>query len=108
MREEIVSKTIGFLVATDTKTWTKYTDAFERQLKKCGWTITSNPTKEKDVSIDYQPADGNSTNFSTIANQFVKDKVNIIVTSGTAPAIACRDATTAAGKPAIPVVFAAV
>src|ERR1041385_4519381 len=108
MREEMMSKNIGFLVATDAKIWKKYTDAFEKKLKKCGWTITANPTGDKDVSIDYHPADGDTNKFAAIAKQFVKDQVDIIVTSGTAPAIACKDATTAGGTPTIPVVFASV
>ena len=104
-----MSKKVGFLVATDGKIWKKYIEAFEKQLKeKCGWTITNNPSGDKDVFIDYQPANGDSTKFSDIANQFVKDQVDIIVTSGTAPAIACQVATTAGGKPTIPVVFASV
>jgi ABC-type uncharacterized transport system substrate-binding protein len=103
-----MSKKVGFLVATDGKIWKKYTDAFEKQLENCDWKITNKPSGDRDVFIDYQSANGDSKNFSTIAKQFVKDKVDIIVTSGTAPAIACKEATTASGKPTIPVVFASV
>ena len=98
--------TIGFLVATDDKIWKKYIDAFENQLKKLGWKKVSSPTTDpKDVYIVYKSAKGDSREYKKIAEKFVTDRVDIIVTSGTAPALACKEAT-AGGMPAIPVVFA--
>jgi putative ABC transport system substrate-binding protein len=98
-------KTIGFLVATTSVIWKKYKTAFENQLTSLHWTINT------DVKIDYQEAGGLQAKYDSLAAQFVTNQVDVIVTSGTAPALACKKATNAAvsaGQQPIPVVFASV
>jgi ABC-type uncharacterized transport system substrate-binding protein len=56
--------------------------------------------------VESKADDSNST-YSKIAGDFVTAKKNVIVTSGTLPAIACKEATKT-GNPPIPVVYAAV
>jgi putative ABC transport system substrate-binding protein len=99
---------VGFLVATDQTIWKKYIKAFEDQLKTLNWkVVTTAPAAANEIRITYVDANGDASKYSSIASKFVKDKVNIIVTSGTAPAVACRDETKG-GSPPIPVVFASV
>jgi ABC-type uncharacterized transport system substrate-binding protein len=97
---------IGFLVTTDQTIWKKYIAAFEKQLKALKWkVVTTKPAAADEVRITYVDANGDDTQFSPIAKQFIKAGVDIIVTSGTAAAVTCRDETIG-GKPPIPVVFA--
>jgi putative tryptophan/tyrosine transport system substrate-binding protein len=104
-----MSKKIGFLVAATPDAWKPYTDAFEKELETKGWTI-GNGTGARDVSIDYEPKDssgavvgaaGNPASFAKVAEKFVADKVDVIVTAGTEATKACKSKT-----PSIPIVFA--
>jgi len=52
------------------------------------------------VAIEYRWAEGRSERFAEIAAEFVRLKVDVIVTAGTAPALAAKQATSA-----IPIVF---
>jgi ABC-type uncharacterized transport system substrate-binding protein len=103
-----MNKTIGFLVAADPDDWQKYTDAFEDGLRDKGWKILPD-TGAKEVSIDYEPkvgALGNPNTYATVANQFVTNAVDVIVTAGELAADACQTATKA-NKPPKPVVVVA-
>jgi putative ABC transport system substrate-binding protein len=99
-----MSKRIGFLVAATPSVWHGYKKAFEDGLEAKGWTI-GNGTGAKDVFIDYQPPDGAAgkpDTYASVANQFVRtNPVDVIVTAGTAAALACKSATNS-----IPIVFA--
>jgi putative tryptophan/tyrosine transport system substrate-binding protein len=98
-----MSKKIGFLVAATPDAWKPYTDAFQTELGKKGWTIGSG-TGAYDVFIDYQPtggAAGVSATFTKVAEKFVADKVDVIVTAGTEATKACQSKTSS-----IPIVFA--
>ena len=94
----MTTKTIGFLVATTHHAWSQFTDAFEAQLKRLG----------TDFKIEYQSASGQQDLYDGIANDFADPKrpvpIDIIVTGGTGPALACKRATAALKLP--PVVFA--
>ena len=74
---------IGFLVATDKKTWKKYISAFENKLTALDWNITANPQAANDVKIVYSEALGKPANFLPMATALVTTPVDIIVTSGT-------------------------
>ncbi len=87
---------IGFLGATTHTVWSAFVAAFEHRLRELGWINGSN------IVIDYRWAEGRQERYARIAEGFVRDKVDVIVTSGTAPTIAARDSTAA-----IPIVFAA-
>ena len=86
---------IGFLGATTPTVWHGFVEAFEQGLRRRGWVDGAN------VDIDYEWALGDSKEFAAIAKKFARKKVDVIVTSGTAPALAAK----AAAKN-IPVVFA--
>ena len=50
-----MSKPIGFLVATDSTSWRKYIDAFEKKLQRLNWNKVAAPTANpRDVVINYQ------------------------------------------------------
>src|SRR5262249_11073222 len=87
---------VGFLGATRHSVWSGFVTAFENRLREHNWFIGSN------LIIDYQWAHGRSDRYAAIAEKFVEDEVDVIVTSGTAPVLAARRATST-----IPIVFAA-
>lgn len=96
MRNSAKRAVIGFLGATTPTVWHGFVEAFERGLRRRGWVDGAN------VDIDYEWAQGDSKKFAAIARKFARNKVDVIVTSGTAPALAAR-----AASRKIPLVFAA-
>jgi putative ABC transport system substrate-binding protein len=87
---------IGFLGATTPAVWGPFVAAFERQLREHNWYVGRN------ILIDYEWAHGRQDDYAAIAKRFVSYEVDVIVTSGTAPTLAARKATST-----IPIVFAA-
>lgn len=79
---EIMTKTIGFLGATNPVVWGKYIAAFSKKLSSLG------QINGQDVVVSYKWAEGDETNYQTIAQKFVTDGVQAIVTSGTQPVLA--------------------
>ena len=57
----------------------------------------------RNVAIEYRWAEGRTERLSEFAAEFVRLKVDVIVTSGTPPVVAAKQATSV-----IPIVFAAV
>jgi hypothetical protein len=88
--------TIGFLGATTPSIWSAFVAAFEQRLRELDWINGGN------IVIDYRWAEGRQDRYARLAQDFVRSNVDIIVTSGTAPAMAAKKATSA-----IPIVFAA-
>ena len=86
--------TIGFLGASTSLAWTQWTAAFVQRLRELGW------TEGRTVAIEYRWADGRSERYADIAAEFVRLKVDVIVTVGTAVAAAKQVTST------IPIVFA--
>jgi putative tryptophan/tyrosine transport system substrate-binding protein len=86
---------IGFLGASTSLNWTHWTNAFVRRLAELAW------IDGRTVTIEYRWAEGRSERFAEIAAEFVRLKVDVIVTVGGA-ALAVRQVT-----PTIPIVFAA-
>ena len=86
--------TIGFLGASTPIAWSEWTAAFVQRLRELGW------TEGRTVAIEYRWAEGRSERFTEIAAEFVRLKVDVIVTVGSAVA-ATRQATSK-----IPIVFA--
>ena len=84
---------IGF-VGTDASSWSPYTAAFSQRLRELGW------IDDRTIAIEYRWAEGRSERYAEITAEFVRLKVNVIVTSGIAVAIA-KQATSV-----IPIVFA--
>jgi putative ABC transport system substrate-binding protein len=86
--------TIGFLGTTSASAWTPWTAAFVDRLRELGW------VDGRTVAIEYRWADGRSDRFAEIAAEFVRLKVNVILTSGSA-VLRTEKATSV-----IPIVFA--
>jgi putative ABC transport system substrate-binding protein len=87
--------TIGFLGAATPSAWSHRVANFVQRLRELGW------IEGRTIAIDYRWADGRTERFAEIAAEFAGLKVDVIVTAGTASAIAAKQAT-----PVIPVVFA--
>ena len=86
--------TIGFLGAGSPATWGHWTSAFVQRLRELGW------IEGRTVAIEYRWAEGRSERFAEIAEEFVRLKVDVIVTVGSA-LVAAKQATST-----IPIVFA--
>jgi putative tryptophan/tyrosine transport system substrate-binding protein len=87
--------TIGFLGATSAAAWTSWVAAFVQRLRELGW------IEGRTVAIEYRWAEGRPERFAEIAAEFVRLKVDVIVTVGGA-VLAAKQATSV-----IPIVFAA-
>src|SRR5256886_15025530 len=89
--------TIGFLASATPATQGQWVAAFVRRLRDLGWIEGHN------LAIEYRWAEGRTERFAEIAAEFVRLKVDVIVTVGTLPALAAKQATAV-----IPIVFAAL
>jgi ABC-type uncharacterized transport system substrate-binding protein len=88
--------TIGFLGATPSVE-SQRVAAFVRRLRELGW------IENLTVAIEYRWAEGREERNAEIAAEFVRLKVDVIVTVATPPTLAAKQATAV-----IPIVFAAV
>jgi ABC-type uncharacterized transport system substrate-binding protein len=86
--------TIGFLGASTSSNWSHWTTAFVQRLRELGW------IEGRTVAIEYRWAEGRSDRFTEIAAEFVRLKVDVILTVGSAAAVAKQATST------IPIVFA--
>ena len=86
--------TIGFLGASTPSNWSPWTAAFVQRMRELGW------TEGRTVAIEYRWAEGRTERYTEIATEFVRLKVDVIVTVGTAVAAAKQATST------IPIVFA--
>ncbi len=89
-------RTVGFLGATTHPVAMQWTAAFVERLQELGW------TEGRTIIIDYRWADGSNARAAEIAAEFVRLKVDVIVTWASAMVVAAKQATTT-----IPIVFAA-
>ena len=89
-------QTIGFLYQSTPSAESSRAAAFVQQLRKLGW------IEGDTIAIEYRSAAGRPERMAEIAAEFVRLKVDVIVTSGTAAVMALKQATTA-----IPIVFGA-
>jgi ABC-type uncharacterized transport system substrate-binding protein len=88
--------TIGFLVAGTPSSHGQWVATFVRRLHELGW------IEGRTVAIEYRWAEGRSERFAEIAAEFVRRKVDVIVTSATEAVVAAKQATSV-----IPIVIAA-
>src|SRR5262245_41764240 len=86
--------TIGFLVATEPAVFGQRLPAFVQRLRELGW------IEGRTIVIDYRWAEGSTERAAEIAAEFVRRKVDVIVTSATGPVLAAKQATSV-----IPIVF---
>lgn len=85
---------IGFLGASTQANWTDWTAAFVGRLRELGW------VEGRTVTIEYRWADGRSERYAEIATEFVRLKVDVVITVGT-PAVVLKQVSST-----IPIVFA--
>jgi ABC-type uncharacterized transport system substrate-binding protein len=88
--------TIGLLGSTSPSIGGQWVAAFAQRLRELGW------IEGRNVTIEVRWAAGRAEHYAEIAAEFVRHKVDIIVTSGTAAIVAAKQATSV-----IPIVFAA-
>lgn len=86
--------TIGVLGVSTSSNWARWVDAFGRRLAELGW------IEGRTVAIEYRWAEGRSERFADIAAEFVRLKVDVILTVGSAVGAAKQTTST------IPIVFA--
>jgi putative tryptophan/tyrosine transport system substrate-binding protein len=89
-------RTIGFLGQSTRSAASEWVAALVQRLHELGW------NEGRTVAIEYRWAEGREERFAQIAAEFVRLKVDIIVTSGTPQVLAAKQATSV-----IPIVFAA-
>ena len=85
---------IGFLGASTPSSWTAWTRAFVQGLRELGW------VEGRTVRIEYRWAEGQRQRYAEIAAEFVRLKVDVILTVGSAVPAAKQATAT------IPIVFA--
>src|SRR5271167_2525739 len=70
--------TIGFLGASSQSGWSSWTGAFVTRLRELGW------IEGHTVAIEYRWAEGRKERFAEFAAEFVRLKVDVIVTAASA------------------------
>jgi putative tryptophan/tyrosine transport system substrate-binding protein len=89
--------TIGVLGPNTPSLDNRRIGAFVQRLRELGW------IEGRNVAIEYRWAEGRTERLAEFAAEFVRLKVDVIVTSATPPVVAAKQATSV-----IPIVFAAV
>jgi ABC-type uncharacterized transport system substrate-binding protein len=89
--------TIGYLGPNTRSLDSQRLVAFVERLRELGW------IEGRTVAIEYRWAEGRNDHLAESAAEFVRRKVDVIVTSATPPTLAAKQATSA-----IPIVFASV
>ena len=87
--------TIGFLGSNTASATSQWVVAFVQRLRELGW------TDGRTIAIEYRWAESRPERFGEIAAEFVRLKVDVIVTHNTPPVLAAMQTTTN-----IPIVFA--
>ena len=87
--------TIGYLGREHASAQSQWVAAFVQRLRELGW------IEGRNVAIEYRWAEGRDERFAEIAAEFVRLKVDVIVTQGTPAVLAAKQATSV-----IPIVFA--
>jgi ABC-type uncharacterized transport system substrate-binding protein len=86
---------IGLMGSGTAAAQSQWTTAFVQHLRELGW------TEGRNVTIEYRWAEGRSERFAEIAAEFVRLKVDLILTHNTPPTLAAKQSTST-----IPIVFA--
>jgi putative ABC transport system substrate-binding protein len=87
---------IGYMGSTTPSAQSPWTSPFLRRLRELGW------IEGRNLAIEYRWGEGRNDSFAEIAAEFVRLKVDVIVTYSAAPVLAAKQATSV-----IPIVFAA-
>jgi putative ABC transport system substrate-binding protein len=88
--------TIGYFGSGTASSQRPWSDAFAQRLRELGW------LEGRTVAIEYRWAEGRTERAVEIAAEFVRLKVDVIVTNATPNVVAAKQATSV-----IPIVFAA-
>src|SRR6516225_5743361 len=88
-------RTIGFLGSNTLSVESPRVAAFVQRLREVGW------IEGRNIAIEYRRAEGRAERYAEFAAEFVRLEVDVIVTSGTAPVLAAKQATAI-----IPIIFA--
>jgi putative ABC transport system substrate-binding protein len=88
-------RTIGYLGSSAAQAQSQWVSAFVQRLRQLGW------IEGRTVAMQYRWAEGRNERFAEIAAEYARQKVDVIVTSGTAPTLAAKRAA-----PDVPIVFA--
>ena len=89
-------RTVGYLGSGTAAVQSQFALAFARRLRELGW------IEGHTLAIEYRWGEGRNDRFDAYAAEFVRLGVDVIATSGSAPVLAAKRATTT-----IPIVFAA-
>jgi putative ABC transport system substrate-binding protein len=87
--------TIGLMGSGTPAAQSQWTSAFLDRLRELGW------TEGRNIAIEYRWAEGRNERFAEIADEFVRLKVDVIVTHNAPGPLAAKKATSV-----IPIVFA--
>src|SRR5215831_16433202 len=79
--------TIGVMATETPSTQAAKVAAFVQRLRELGW------IESRTVAIEYRFGEGRAERYAEIAAEFVRLKVDIIVTSSTAAVMAAKQAT---------------
>ena len=90
-----VAKVIGYLSGATRAAESQRGAAFVQRLRELGW------TDGRTIAIQARWAEGHTEQFAEIAVEFPRQKLDIIVATGTPPALAAKQATSV-----IPIVVA--
>jgi putative tryptophan/tyrosine transport system substrate-binding protein len=94
-QQSVKVPTIGLMGSGTAPAQSQWTAAFLQRMRELGW------TEGRNVAIEYRWGDGRSERFAEIAAEFVRLKVDVILTHNTPPTLAAKQATSV-----IPIVFA--
>jgi putative tryptophan/tyrosine transport system substrate-binding protein len=92
--QQLRPRTIGYLGASTAAAERPRTDAFVQRLGELGW------IDGRTVTIEYRWGESRTERFPKIAAELVQLRVDIILATSTAAALACKQATAV-----IPIVF---
>jgi len=87
---------IGYMGSNTPSAQSTWTTPFLRRLRELGW------IEGRNFAIEYRWGEGRNDSFAEIAADFVRLKVDVIVTYSAAPVLAAKQATSV-----IPIIFAA-
>jgi putative ABC transport system substrate-binding protein len=88
---------VGFLGSGTRSTYSQWVTAFLQRLREL------DRVEGRNITIEYRWAEGRKERYTEIAAEFVRTKVDVIVTAGTLAALAAKQATST-----IPIVFVGV
>src|SRR5215467_6674945 len=79
--------TIGFLGQSTRSAGSEWVAAFVQRLRELGW------SEGRTIAIEYRWSEGREERFAEVAAEFVRLKVDVILTSGTLAVMAAKQAT---------------